>query len=393
MRHLASTALAASVLVLLAACDSSSLPVSAAPVTPGAPGTTPTPPVTPPADPANAPKADGSGSNMTRKPQTGFTAHNSSVPLNFLILGDAGTNGNEPASEQVALGEVMGAVCNAKKTAAVPGCHFALAAGDNIYYAGATNVTDPQFQSTFEIPYAPVTMPFYLVLGNHDNGVTGNLVQLGDNQVEYHYLATRTSNKWNMPARYYTQRFGSVMELFAMDSDTVQDADVPAAQGRSGYDGPFQQRFIADALRLSPARWKFSMTHYNYISNGNYGDGSPTFKAAMEASICDKVQFHIQGHEHDMRWLKPVASCGRTEFIVSGAAGRTESRPATNLGFAERKGEKGLSDYRASSGFMWASILGDTLTVEWYGINAENANPPRPVETFRLTRRELGFTD
>ena len=135
------------------------------------------------------------------------------------------------------------------------------------------------------------------------------------------------------------------------------------------------------------------MSHYNYISNGNYGDGSASFKAAMEASLCDRVQFHVQGHEHDLRWLKPVESCGRTEFVVSGAGGRTETRPASDLGFEERQGENGISDYRDSSGFMWASILGDTITVEWYGDNAEALSPPQPVERFVLTRQELGFGD
>ncbi len=379
------TVIAFTSLGLLAACGDSGMvgspanaPVAATPLpfpTPAAPAAS---------DPAKAPTADGSKSHMARKPVTGFTAHDPAVPLNFLIIGDAGTQDNV----QNALGLVMRDVCAAKTRTVVPGCHFALAAGDNIYFVGAANPTDPQFLTAFENPYAPLTLPFYLVLGNHDNGAIGSLVQLGDNQVEYSHRSDRMSKKWNMPARYYTQRFGGVLELFAIDGDTI-----PGPGDADAYDGDLQQAFFKEALKLSPARWKMSMTHYNYISNGNYGDGAADFKAALENTICDKVQFHIQGHEHDMRWLKPVASCGRTEFIVSGAGGRTEARPATNLGFEERKGQGGKSDYRASSGFMWASILGDTITVEWYGDNAESANPPRPVEKFVLTRAELGFTD
>jgi len=333
-------------------------------------------------NPESAPVADGTPSKMAHKPVTGFTAHDSKQPLNFLILGDAGTQD----AVQSALGQVMADVCAAKSTIAVPGCRFALAAGDNIYYIGALSPRDPQFITAFESPYAPLSIPFYLVLGNHDNGLTGTLVQLGDNQVEYSHRKDRQSDKWNMPARYYSQRFGNVLEVFALDSDTIS-----AAEDRQGYDGPFQRNWVREAIRLSPARWKMSMTHYNYISNGNYGDGSPEFKAAMEEAVCDRVQFHIQGHEHDMRWLRPVESCGRTEFIVSGAGGRQETRPATNLGFEERKGQNGLSDYRGSSGFMWASISGDTLTVEWYGDNVENQTPPKPVERFVVTRSELGW--
>ena len=68
-----------------------------------------------------------------------------------------------------------------------------------------------------------------------------------------------------------------------------------------------------------------------------------------------------------------------------------EARPATNLGFAERKGENGTSDYRASAGFMWASISGDTIIVEWYGDNAAGKQPQEPVERYQLTLQELGF--
>ena len=336
--------------------------------------------------PDQHPVADNSGSINARRPTTETTTHDAGTPLNFIILGDAGTQD----AVQAALGQTMADVCAAKTLGAVDGCHFVMAAGDNIYFAGALSTSDPQFATAFEDIYGVVDRPFYLVLGNHDNGFTGQSPALGDNQVEYHYASNRPSAMWNMPARYYSHRWGEVLELFAVDSDTI---DGGSAGADAGYDGEFQQQWLKTAAQISPARWKISMSHYNYISNGNYGDGSASFKAAMEASLCDQVQFHVQGHEHDLRWLKPVESCGRTEFIVSGAGGRTETRPASNLGFEEREGENGVSDYRASAGFMWASILGDTLTVEWYGDNAEGLAPPQPVERFVVTRQELGFSD
>lgn len=337
-------------------------------------------------DDAEFPVADNSGSINARKPTTETTPHDASTPLNFIILGDAGTQD----AVQAALGQTIADVCAAKTVGDADGCRFVMAAGDNIYFVGAASVADPQFRTAFEDIYGVVNRPFYLVLGNHDNGATGQSPGLGDNQVEYHYQANRPSDMWNMPARYYTHRWGEVLELFAVDSDTI---DGGSAGADAGYDGEFQQQWLKTAAEISPARWKISMSHYNYISNGNYGDGSASFKAAMEASLCDRVQFHVQGHEHDLRWLKPVESCGRTEFVVSGAGGRTETRPASDLGFEERQGENGISDYRDSSGFMWASILGDTITVEWYGDNAEALSPPQPVERFVVTLQELGFGD
>ncbi len=366
------TALSLSAVLLVAACNGGRGEISA-----------------PAAPVRDHPVADNSGSVNSRKPTTETTPHDPNVPLNFIILGDVGTQD----AVQAALGQTVAEVCAAKATPAVPGCHFALAAGDNIYFVGALlGTNDPQFNSAFEDIYGVVDIPFYLVLGNHDNGATGTLEFIGDSQVEYHYRSDRPSGMWNMPARYYTHRWGEVLELFAIDSDTI-DNDSDSLPVAGTYDTAFQRQWIAEAADVSPARWKISMSHYNYISNGNYGDGSASFKAAMEESLCDRVQFHIQGHEHDLRWLKPVESCGRTEFVVSGAGGRKEDRPATNLGFEERQGENGISDYRDSAGFMWATILGDTITVEWYGDNAEGAVPPAPVERFVLTRSELGFSD
>ena len=364
---------------LLAACGSSGAPAPAAD----------TPTVVGEVDPGDgsAPVADNSASINSRKPTTETTAHDPSVPLNFFIIGDAGTQD----AVQAALGQTIAQVCDAKATDTVPGCHFAMAAGDNIYFAGAASTTDPQFDMAFEDIYGHLDFPFYLVLGNHDNGFTGTGTAIGDNQVEYSYRTDRPSELWNMPARYYTHRWGNVLELFATDSDTI-DADSDSIGTDEGvYDSAFQRAWLARAAELSPARWKISMSHYEYISNGNYGDGTPSFKAAMEEALCDRVQFHVQGHEHDLRWLSPVESCGRTEFIVSGAGGRTETRPASNLGFEERAGDNGISDYRDSSGFMWATILGDTINVEWYGDNAAGAVPPVPVETFTVTLGELGF--
>ncbi|MDP9140474.1 MAG: metallophosphoesterase [Pseudomonadota bacterium] len=365
-RHVAAAIAAA---VFLSACGNST--------TPGAAN---------PGSGAQAPVADNKDSRNVHPPTTVFTPHDASKPLNFIIIGDAGTQDGV----QAALGLTIAGLCAQKAKPDNPGCHFAAAAGDNIYLIGALTPFARQFDTAFEDIYAPVNIPFYLVLGNHDNGLTGQSPGIGDNQVEYHYRNDRPSTNWNMPARYYTHRWGEVFELFALDSDTI-DGDSSSLPVDLAYDSAFQRQWLAEALRLSPARWKMSMSHYNYISNGNYGDGSPSFKAAMEEAICDHVQFHIQGHEHDLRWLKPVESCGRTEFIVSGAGGRTETRPASNLGFEERKGSNGISDYRGSSGFMWASLLGDRITVEWYGDNAEGLNPQQPIEVFELSRQELGW--
>ena len=48
------------------------------------------------------------------------------------------------------------------------GLRLCPASGDNIYESGVASVTDPQWQTKFEVPYKDVKAPFYVTLGNHD---------------------------------------------------------------------------------------------------------------------------------------------------------------------------------------------------------------------------------
>ncbi len=268
-----------------------------------------------------------------------------SGPLRFLMIGDQGTG----EAGQFAVAKAMVAVCEKQ------GCDFVMANGDNIYEVGAITAFDPAFDDKFEIPYADLDVPFFLTHGNHDNGLTGEVTILGDAQVQYHYRDDRASDKWNMPARFYSQRFGDVLEIFSLDTDTIDDD--AAFVNTTLTSGEVQQRWIKEAIESSNATWKISFGHYNYISNGAYGDGEPSFKAALENSVCDRVQFHVQGHDHDLQWLKPVDSCGRTEIIVSGAAGKM--RPDNDHGFDEHFSTGG------TYGFAWVEILGDTFRLQF----------------------------
>src|ERR1041385_3672266 len=126
--------------------------------------------------------------------------------LKFLAIGDAGSG----SAQQIAVGQAMADVCSAR------GCDLAVELGDNIYDHGPDSASDPQFETAFEIPYAPLTklrVPIWVALGNHDNssvnvadqqaqhfpGDGGNNAR-GNYEVEY---AKSKQTMWKMPARYY----------------------------------------------------------------------------------------------------------------------------------------------------------------------------------------------
>ncbi|MES2153951.1 MAG: metallophosphoesterase [bacterium] len=265
--------------------------------------------------------------------------------VRFVALGDAGTG----EADQFTVAAAIAKVC------AERGCDFAVGLGDNIYDAGASSDRDPQFDSKFEVPYANLAMPFWMVLGNHDNsqdpaasGATGGLglwYSAGNNEVAYG-KRTDTSGKWHMPARYYTFTQGPAA-FVALDTNTLLFDDVPVPPGQAA-EVQAQTKWVDGAIAALPANttWRIAIGHHGYLSNGPHGNagaydgraGVPGqsgdyTKQFFEAHVCDKVDLYLFGHDHDLQWLDAVAPCGRTQFIGSGAGGAgTYELVGTNAG-------------------------------------------------------------
>ena len=161
--------------------------------------------------------ACGDSNDSDTQNTAGASANSESV--RFVAFGDAGTG----SERQIAVGNAMAEVCQ------VRGCDFALELGDNFYLSGVQSVDDEQFESKFEIPYENLQVPVYVTLGNHDNSQgpgEGSDNSRGDYQVEYHYLAGRTSDKFRMPARYYSFSAPAdsktpLVEFFSLDSNPL----------------------------------------------------------------------------------------------------------------------------------------------------------------------------
>lgn len=273
--------------------------------------------------------------------------------VRFVVLGDFGM-GND---DQAKVADAIKAVCAAK------GCQFAITVGDNIYPSGVSSPYDEQFNEKFEQPYADLDFPFYLVLGNHDNGDgAGSKAAVGDYQVAYSRRTDRASEKWNMPARNYNFTRSNV-EFFALDSGPQEVSQNPI--WLPGGRGSVMEEWIATRLAASTATWKFAFAHHPYISNGPHGnaglyDNIPSrglaYLQMLEDHVCGNVQIYFAGHDHHMQWLKPVAACGGTEFIISGAGGAEiydQGLPPHNDAYFE--------DY-VHHGFLWAEVDRETFT-------------------------------
>lgn len=315
--------------------------------------------------------------NLTAEPPALSTNTTVDEPtVRFLLTGDTGTGGET----QYKVADAMAKVC------AERGCDFMAILGDVIYESGVSSADDPQFEEKFELPYAVLDFPIYNVLGNHDNSMDpvtatlgfdagiGHWYEAGTYMVDYHYRTDRMSEKWQLPDRYYTFRFGDA-EFFALDSNTMMFNDVATGSTNpEAYQKALDQdAWFDEAVAASNATWKFTLAHHPYVSNGEHGDaghyddedlgplgqqsapgisGEPV-KRFFDDHVCPSgVDVHFSGHDHDLQWLKPVASCGATEFIVSGAGAKSrelEEDPAEDAWF----GQGGVQ------GFFWVEIRGN----------------------------------
>ena len=216
--------------------------------------------------------------------------------VRFAAIGDTGTA--EP--DQFVVADQLQRTCHSLASTSNVGCDFALLLGDNFYPAGVKSADDPQFKTKFEVPYAPLGIPFFAVLGNHDYGF---LLQRGNPQAQVDY--TQKSKVWKMPARSYSFQKGNV-EFFAIDTNRISNDSA-------------QQNWLLNALETSQAQWKIVFGHHPIYSNGAHGN-TPALISKVLPTLCGRADFYFSGHDHDLQVLN--AECG-LKLIVSGAGAKT----------------------------------------------------------------------
>jgi tartrate-resistant acid phosphatase type 5 len=274
--------------------------------------------------------------------------------LRFVALGDAG----EGNPSQFAVAAAIEAVCSDKG-----GCEFALYLGDNFYDDGVSSVDDDQFNSKFELPYADLDMPFWIVMGNHDYGALSFAWEKLAYEVEY----TNYSDKWTLPDKWYSLQDYPNVDFFMMDTTRLM----------WNHETGAQQAWLDDQIEASNKQWKIALAHHPYYSNGEHGnaggyEGFPfppqlagtTVKEVMDESLCDKVDLYLCGHDHNRQWHQQT--CGgperTTHFIVSGAGSKTS-------GFAYHEDNPVHWENDTIPGFLYVELTLDTIHTEFYDEN------------------------
>lgn len=300
------------------------------------------------------PAVDSGSSGPAAESDTGPEEPPTSGVVRFIAMGDGG-EGND---SQYAVAAIVEQVC------AERGCEFALYLGDNFYDTGVTSSMDIQFIDKFEMPYADLDLQFYVTLGNHDYDLLGNAWFKGTYQVEY----TQFSDKWTMPAEYYSFPAGHV---------TFIGLDTPRLFWN--HEIPEQRDFVRNVLANTASRFTVAFGHHPYISNGRHGnagnyEGLPLpivdgddVQDFVEEEMCGKVDVYICGHDHNRQWFP--TTCG-TQFLVAGTAAKT-----TDFVHRDDNPVPYFED-DVTPGFAWIEIADNEMTVAWYdetgAMNYEN---------------------
>ena len=309
-----------------------------------------------PADPASSSRdllVDGVdpallGADATPEP-TGTPHPSPSSTVRFIALGDTGTG----ASGQMDVAAAAAAKC------AASGCDFGLLLGDNFYSSGVTSATDPQFQSKFQVPYGPLGIPFYVVLGNHDYGNTNDFAR-GDFQIEY----AKTHPNFVLPAAHYDFEAGPAVFLATDTHRALWNHDGSTAK---------QTAYFRDVLATSDRPWRIALTHHPVFSNGSHGnvgeyDGASSssqtsgvkLKPLFDDALCGEADLYLSGHDHNLQVLAGTQACPGT-FVVSGAGAKVTSLSGQNDALFEE----------ATLGFAYVVITDESITIEMVDANAE----------------------
>ena len=242
--------------------------------------------------------------------------------LVMLAFGDSGTG----KKDQMDVAKSMENVCASQK------CEFAIMAGDNFYENGVTGLDDRQFFDKFEVPYGPLAIPFYAVLGNHD--VRGSVSA----QIRY----TERSEWWNMPSTYYSTDIKNI-RLIGLDTNDFDRGQI---------------NFLKSELNSSTAKWNIVFGHHPIFSSGLHGDTSQLVNQ-LRPILCEhKNTIYISGHDHHLELLD--SGCD-VPLIVSGSAGKLRDV------WSNSRSIWAMSEY----GYAILKFKDDQITINFYGKDEE----------------------
>ena len=265
-------------------------------------------------------------------------------PLNFFVIGDWGRMG--VANQKIVASQMNEVAKNTQPK-------FIASTGDNFYFTGVTDTSDPHWQESYEKVYNGeniINTPWYVSLGNHD--YLGNV----PSEIEY----TKISKRWKLPARYYSFveniENGSRVRFIFIDTSPFEKSYYQTPELKDKVllqDTTRQKKWLDSLTALNDVDWKIVIGHHHIYTGGIRKNDPNSVRNSLEPIfVKNKVNVYFCGHEHDLQHLK--ADGKPTHYFLSGAG--ADIRPT---------GLTTESIFSASiQGFMSVSIKRKTLEVK-----------------------------
>ncbi len=230
------------------------------------------------------------------------------LPLHFFVVGDTGSGDDN----QMAVAAAM-----EKRCQEVPQVDGLMLLGDQFYMKGVSSVDDLQWVDKIEKPYGSPCLKktsIYPLFGNHDYA--------GNREAYVGY--SRTHERWKMPHRFYSARFGDVVQFVGLDSNFADFCFMPEV---------CVVDFMLKELH-NPMRWNIIMAHHPLVSASQKGgshEGKTLYGKFFQWAACDKADMWLAGHAHHMEHRK-LERCASQLFVSGGGGGDLEDVQADGEG-------------------------------------------------------------
>lgn len=240
-------------------------------------------------------------------------------------------------------------------------CQFVLGVGDNFYFDGVSNVSDPRFTLTFEQTYSNMKeIPWYMIAGNHDH-LKNVSAQIGYSKV---------SKRWKFPFFYYSEVHSipdsnKTAEIVSIDTTLLcWNKRVNGAPTHQE-----QMKWIEKKLSDSKSAYLIVAGHHPVLSGGLHGSTDCLIRKIKPLLEKHKVTAYFSGHDHNLQHIKEGNS--DVHYFVTGSGNFVDGRmwnkdklPSGSLKF-QNGFLGGFTLLRLSDKYMRVTLLNTTPKELW----------------------------
>lgn len=272
------------------------------------------------------------------------------LEVNFFALGDQGSG----SLAQRAVADAMEKVARQNKN-----LDFVVLLGDNFYIDKKLTESSTEWDTMFEEVYSGAylsTVPFYAILGNHDEDLSLN--PNTHPEIEYSKKALG-SNRWRMPAHYFHSDFGNINGrplLRIVYLDTNASSDEMSVQ--ANY---IREQFISNPLQPI---WKIVAGHHTIRSCGKHFEDKANLKNTLLPALQEaKIDIYLSGHDHNQQL---IVKDGEPNYVVNGSGGKSI--------YAQKVKSESLRFFNEDYGFVSFKANASKLKIDFYDDQAKTVS-------------------